>query len=73
MWRPKEGWNNPYNIIVGYIPTVSDIQGTRNLMHNAYESGADAMYIALIKKLAGMSIPAQVGFISTHKKEIMKD
>jgi len=50
MWRPREVWNNPYKKDPNYVPLVMDVQGTRNLMHNAFEAGADAMLNALRTK-----------------------
>lgn len=48
MWRPKN-WNNPYIEDLAVTPVVTDIQGTKNLMHNAYEAGATDMLKALEK------------------------
>ncbi len=52
-WRPEEGWENPYQNDPNIIPTVTttNLQGTKNLMHNAYEVGADAIVAALLAHL----------------------
>lgn len=48
MWR-SEDWNNPFIKDPDYIPTVTDLQGTKNLMHNTFEAGADAMQLEFLK------------------------
>ncbi len=69
-WRP-EGFENPYPNDPNIIPTVTttNLQGTKNLMHNAYEAGADAMLAALKAghpchvNAEGMSINFPLGVI----------
>ena len=40
MWRPKEGWKNPHEVI--YKPGINSAVDVAE--GQAYEAGADAMY-----------------------------
>lgn len=48
MWRPED-WSNPYIKDNDHIAVITDLQGTRNLMHNAYEAGSDAMLKRIVE------------------------
>ncbi len=65
MWRPKEGWKNPFNPAA---ITVKNIFGGKPISHNeAYEAGADAMLEAL--KGQGEFVDAskaQYGYVFNH-------
>ena len=49
MWRPEEGWENPYDCSV----CDTEPEGCPGCGSDAYEAGADAMLKAAIEWLEG--------------------